>query len=83
MRKIWSSGRVLWVSAYFFYASLASKRNLLNHFVFCQEFHCGSEESVFEVAKRLHLTAHVIMHWHDCQFPRHTKPANQLVTKIQ
>ena len=52
------------------------QEKIAQSFLFHQEFHCGSKEPVFKVAKELHLRAHVIMHWHESQFTDCMEPVN-------
>ncbi len=40
------------------------------------------EVATLEVAEKLHLTPHELMHQHECRLFDHTKPANQLVAYI-
>jgi hypothetical protein len=41
--------------------------------------HCSTEESTLEIAEKLHLMPHELVHWHECGLLGRTKPANQLV----
>ncbi len=45
-------------------------------------FHHLTEVATLKVAEKLHLTPHDLMHWHECGFLGHTKPADQLVAYI-
>ena len=51
-----------------FYASLASRKNLLDFPLLHWEHHCALKESAFEVAKEMHSSAHVIMNRHESAF---------------
>ncbi len=44
--------------------------------------HCLTEVVTLEVAEKLHLTWHELVHWHESRILGHTKPANQLVANI-
>jgi hypothetical protein len=45
-------------------------------------FHHSMEVATLKVAKKLHLTPHELMHWHESGSLGRTKPANQLVAYI-
>jgi hypothetical protein len=45
-------------------------------------FHRLMEVATLEVAEKLHLTLHELVHWHECGLLGCTKPANQLVAYI-
>ncbi len=40
------------------------------------------EVVTLEVAEKLHLMPHELMHWHESGLLGHTKPANQLVANV-
>ncbi len=44
--------------------------------------HRLTEVVTLEVAEKLHLTPHELMHWHVSGLLGHTKPANQLVANV-
>jgi hypothetical protein len=44
--------------------------------------HCLMEVVTLEVAEKLHLTPHELVHWHESRPLCHTKPANQLVANV-
>jgi hypothetical protein len=44
--------------------------------------HHSTEVVTLEVAEKLHLTPHELMHWHESGLLGHTKPANQLVANV-
>ena len=45
-------------------------------------FHCLTEVATLEVAEKLYLMPHELVHWHESGLLSHTKPANQLVAYI-
>jgi hypothetical protein len=51
--------------------------------LFCRGYvHCLTEVVTLDVAEKLHLMPHELMHWHESRFLCHTKPANQLVANV-
>ncbi len=42
-----------------------------------------TEVATLEVAEKLHLTPHELMHWHEHRLLGYTKPANQLVANVR
>jgi hypothetical protein len=44
--------------------------------------HCLMEVVTLEVAEKLHLKPHELMHWHERGLLGRTKPANQLVANV-
>jgi hypothetical protein len=44
--------------------------------------HHLTEVVALEVAEKLYLTMHKLIHWHESGFLGHTKPANQLVANV-
>ncbi len=44
--------------------------------------HCLTEVTTLEVAEKLYLTPHELVHWHESGLLRSTKPANQLATYV-
>ncbi len=45
-------------------------------------FHCSTEVATLKIAAELYLTPHELVHWHEGGLLGHTKPADQLVTKV-
>ncbi len=44
--------------------------------------HCLMEVVALEVAEKLYLMTHEVMHWHESGLLGHTQPANQLVANV-
>jgi hypothetical protein len=44
--------------------------------------HCSTEVVTLEVAEKLHLTPHELVHWHESGLLGCKKPANQLVANV-
>ncbi len=45
-------------------------------------FHCLTEVATFEIAEKLYLIPHELVHWHESRLLGRTRPANQLVPYI-
>ena len=45
--------------------------------------HCLTEVVTLEVAEKLHLMPHELVHWHESGLFCHMKPANQLVANVR
>jgi hypothetical protein len=45
--------------------------------------HCSTEVVPLEVAEKLHLTPHELVHWHESGLFCCTKPVNQLVANVR
>ncbi len=48
----------------------------------CRYVHCSTKVTILEVAEKLYLTPHELMHWHESRLLRSTEPANQLVAYV-
>jgi hypothetical protein len=55
------------------------KENLLTLLLHCGHFHHLTEVTTLEVAEKLYLMPHELVHWHESGLLGCTKPANQLV----
>ncbi len=49
----------------------------------CRYVHCLTEVVTLEVAEKLHLTPHELVHWHESWLLGHMKPVNQLVANVK
>ncbi len=49
----------------------------------CGYVHCPTEVATLEVAEKLHLMLHELVHWHERRLLGCTKPANQLVADVR
>jgi hypothetical protein len=48
----------------------------------CRYVHCSMEVVTLEVAEKLHLMPHELVHWHESGLLGRRKPANQLIINI-
>jgi hypothetical protein len=58
------------------------KEELFTLLLRCGYVHCSTEVTTLEVAEKLHLVPHELVHWHESGLLRSTEPANQLVAYI-
>ncbi len=59
------------------------KEDLFTLLLHCGYVHCLTEVVTLEVAEKLHLTPHELLHWHESRLLGHAKPANQLVADVR
>ncbi len=48
----------------------------------CRYVHRSTEVTTLEVAEKLYLTPHELVHWHESGLLRSTEPVNQLVAYV-
>ncbi len=59
------------------------KEDLFTLLLCCRYVYHSTEVTILEVAEKLYLIPHELMHWHESGLLRSTEPANQLVAYVQ